>query len=918
MSRIFEVCTVLVVVWMVYLRGALAAVTTVRIGLSLPFEGTNSGWTDSARDTMNLRLQMMKDCEHTNPYCYPLHPDLDIQLIPLANPTLTLVEAGHNDPTLASSIKSALTANANGYDALVGAGWSDATKGLAGTAGSLGKWVCDGSSTATELSNKVDYPTFFRTTPDDSFGAQAIIGAIHASGWSRVAVIASTDSFGTGLLAGARQAAADLDVKIVLERTFVPGTTDFTSTVAALRTSGATVFAFLGVAADMIPLLNEADKQGLVAPGYQFVTTGDALYVTSILQSSDARYTPDALKQLARWDGVWSVSAMEGNGPTYDEFLELYQTSRNDLTAAPDVYISFFGACIEMYALAFSKALEDGIPFTSLTLADFSFPNKRGITGYLALNANGDRVGAYEVGYFNSSLGNAGEFVKFATWDPVSTIAESSSSSASSHGGSFTAVPDQQTVYFGGVTTKPADTLQIIETLEIVRWESGLGILAVILCAISAVVLVGLMGIVGSARDNPIFKATSPLFLIFTLLGTLVGSVYPLTLIGVPTKAACIASAWLVPCALGLVLGSLLVKTLRLFYIFRQQGARKLGLSDKHMFMWLCGILGVYVIIVLVWTAFDAPHPIKQIYQQTSTTSITTHAFCSSTYQWGFFGTLIAYTVILLVTSGFMAFVTRKLPRQFSEAKSLGYIIYAGSAILIFVLPILYLLDLSFGGYVLIKIFATYAAVIVTVAVLFGDKCYRLWQERQARSHTDLLKGGGLAKKSTKDETTDSYMIKTVVKSATKSGTVWVLNKQSMVSYWAERTVLLFADKHILLVTGGSQEKSATSGTACQVFALHHYELHSSSDEQSGIYSIKLVNPKQSRSSIVFRVESPEELEDWVVILGKLCLHGSMKGASSRNGRPSVDLSSANNRKTAMATTGVMKTTTLEEGHEPV
>ncbi|KAI8998447.1 periplasmic binding protein-like I [Gaertneriomyces semiglobifer] len=914
MSRIFEVCTVLVVVWMVYLRGALSAVTTVRIGLSLPFEGANSGWTDGARDTMNLRLQMMKDCEHTNPYCYPLHPDLDIQLVPLANPTLTLVEAGQNDPTLASSIQSALTANANGYDALVGAGWSDATKGLAGTAGSLGKWVCDGSSTATELSNKVDYPTFFRTTPDDSFGAQAIIGAIHASGWNRVAVIASTDSFGTGLLAGARQAAAGLDVKIVLERTFVPGTTDFTSTVAALRTSGATVFAFLGVAADMIPLLNEADKQGLVTPGYQFVTTGDALYVTSILQSQDASYTPDALEQLARWNGVWSVSAMEGNGPIYDEFLELYQAFRNDLTAAPDVYISFFGTCIEMYALAFSKALHDGTPFTSLTLSDFSFPNNIGITGYLSLDANGDRVGAYEVQFFNSSSGIAGEFVKLATWDPASTFAESSSS----FGGGFTAVPGQQMVYLGGVTTKPADTLQIIETLEIVRWGSGLGILAIILCAISAVVLVGLMGIVGSARNNPIFKATSPLFLVFTLLGTLVGSVYPLTLIGVPTKAACIASAWLVPCALGLVLGSLLVKTLRLFYIFRQQGARKLGFSDKHMFMWLCGILGVYLVIVLVWTAVDAPHPVKHIYQYTSTTSITTQAFCSSTYQWGFFGTLIAYTVILLVISGFMAFVTRKLPRQFSEAKSLGYIIYAGSAILVFVVPILYLLDLSYGGYVLIKIFATYAAVIVTVAVLFGDKCYRLWQERQARSHTDLLKGGGLAKKSTKDETTDSYMIKTVVKSATKSGTVWVLNKQSMVSYWAERTILLFADKHILLITGGSQEKSATSGTACQVFALQHYEVHTSSDEQSGIYSIKLVNPKHSRLSIVFRVESSEVLEDWVVILGKLCLHGSQKGATSRNGRPSVDFSSTNNRKTVMATTGVMKTTRLEEELEPV
>lgn len=228
------------------------------------------------------------------------------------------------------------------------------SKGLAATAATFKLPVCDGSSTSLDLSNKADYPTFFRTTPDDSFGAEAIISTIYYSGWDRVALIASTDSFGSSLLEGARRAARDLNVTIVTERTFVSGTTDFAGTVTALRNSGATVFAFLGIAADMVPLLNEADKQGMITAGYQWIAPGDAIYVTSVLKSQEELvdgtikkyYTPDALEQLKKWNGIWSVTAQEGHGPVYEKFLEYYQDTYRggQRDATPDVYVSFFGA----------------------------------------------------------------------------------------------------------------------------------------------------------------------------------------------------------------------------------------------------------------------------------------------------------------------------------------------------------------------------------------------------------------------------------------------------------------------------------------------------------------------------------------------------------------------------------------------
>lgn len=134
------------------------------------------------------------------------------------------------------------------------------------------------------------------------------------------------------------------------------------------------------------------------------------------------------------------------------------------------------------------------------------------MTGKLALDEHGDRVGAYDVLFFNSSVGEAGEFVKFAEWDKTSAMSGSADNQRGGNGGinTFKTVEGQPVVYVGGVSEKPKATLQIFEALDIVAPGSGLGIFAILLCAICVLVLLGLMVIVSVQRNNPIFKVSVP------------------------------------------------------------------------------------------------------------------------------------------------------------------------------------------------------------------------------------------------------------------------------------------------------------------------------------------------------------------------------------------------------------------------
>ncbi|KAI8895825.1 periplasmic binding protein-like I, partial [Globomyces pollinis-pini] len=83
--------------------------------------------------------------------------------------------------------------------AIIGTGWSSLTDLLLLVTRNSQIPVCDGGSTSPMLSNKLKYPNFFRTVPQDSAQAVAIVGFIKSNGWKKISIIYSNEPYGLGL-----------------------------------------------------------------------------------------------------------------------------------------------------------------------------------------------------------------------------------------------------------------------------------------------------------------------------------------------------------------------------------------------------------------------------------------------------------------------------------------------------------------------------------------------------------------------------------------------------------------------------------------------------------------------------------------------------------------------------------------------
>ncbi|KAI9106035.1 periplasmic binding protein-like I [Phlyctochytrium arcticum] len=692
----------------------------IKIGISTAFNSTTENdWSVGIANAIKLRLQRLQANPAANP---ALRAANSIQLVLDANHSPA---TPRDSPSASSSTISAINlATVDNVAAMVGVGWSEPTQGFSRAASYFNIPVCDGASTALPLSNKAEHPTFFRTVPDDGILAEGAIRMIKEMGWTKIALLYSSDTGTMDVAASAKKLLESLNITILSEQSYVEEQADMTAIMEALQASGATIFFQIGWYSDAANLLKTAKEHGLLAPGYQWVSFSDCIY-------TDWPQEPQESLQL--WDGVWMVDTAESYTSEYNNnFWPYWQQLYGEDTIDPKSN-AYYAECMDLLFWGFNAAIEKGVSLADIAsrtaqfqIANFSQPAITGLFGKLQLNKEGGKPASILLRSFDPV---AKKFKPFGVWDGFAEQITSCSD----------CVPVR---YTQNAAVKPKDYLEVVYLQSSVAPASGLGIFIIILAAVSVLAVIGLMGIVVIFRHNTAIKGTSPPFLLTTLLGTLVASFYPITFLGTPNKYTCLAGTWLVPSGIGLVMGSLIVKTYRLVMIFKGQGSSRKQLGNKYMFTWLALVNAVYVLILLVWTFVDPPAPRTEVYQMVSRALQLTQTFCSSSTdqtQWIGLGLLIAYTVCLLGVSGFMGFITRKLPAKFSESKLLGDLIYCYSAILLFILPLLFLIKLEYAGYVVIKTIAAYAAIALTLGVMFGKKCYQLYQYYDQNGESDTL-----------------------------------------------------------------------------------------------------------------------------------------------------------------------------------
>ncbi|KAL7754353.1 hypothetical protein RI367_000334 [Sorochytrium milnesiophthora] len=215
-----------------------------------------------------------------------------------------------------------------------------------------------------------------------------------------------------------------------------------------------------------------------------------------------------------------------------------------------------------------------------------------------------------------------------------------------------------------------------------VLWMSSAPVIVVLALAAAGVcTTVVVIATFFKFRDTAVVKSSSFLFSTLICTGLLFGyAVIPLSA-GVPTQTTCNLQIWLPALSFGMVVGNLLTKTLRIYFIFNRKG-RVGGLSDRAMIRYTLGILTCELLILVPWAVVSPPAPVivnLPAYRYWS---------CSSPNQTMFNGVLIAYNFLLLALSCYLALQTRHAQSAYRESKAIGLSVYVIIIVSAVVLPV--------------------------------------------------------------------------------------------------------------------------------------------------------------------------------------------------------------------------------------
>ena len=191
------------------------------------------------------------------------------------------------------------------------------------------------------------------------------------------------------------------------------------------------------------------------------------------------------------------------------------------------------------------------------------------------------------------------------------------------------------------------------------------------------------MVIIALFRERPVFKASSPVFLLYMCVGIamLCSSIFSRaneSLGGLSSRtAACVSDLYL--CNLGyfLIVGALLLKTYRLRAIFlRRSLTGKIAfLQDSRLALVLIGILMAETVMLL---ALEQSHRLTSVLDSIDNETVYWH--CSTPSDTDLTGLYlpitIAFRFVLLALTAACVYSVREIPSQFNEATSLLATVY--------------------------------------------------------------------------------------------------------------------------------------------------------------------------------------------------------------------------------------------------
>uniref|UniRef100_A0A3B4VQN4 Olfactory receptor C family, j1 n=1 Tax=Seriola dumerili TaxID=41447 RepID=A0A3B4VQN4_SERDU len=645
--------------------------------------------------------------------------------------------------------------------AVIGETTSTSTIGIARTMGPFHIPVISHSATCACLSNRRDYPSFFRTIPSDLYQSKALAKLVKHFGWTWVGAIRTNSDYGNGGMATFLEAAEKEGVCV--EYSVAIYRTDprkwFLEVVNIIKKSTSKVIVAFADGTDLDILIKELHAQNVT--GLQWV--GSEGWITYRYIASSVNY--------AVVQGAVGFAALNAYIPGLQEFLA---NNVSDASLLNNVYKATYAVGHALHMLFTCK---DGQgPFENNTCADreniqpwqvkracnVNFTTKIGenvffdelgdpVARYALVNWQMDETGyiLFEtIGYYDASQPEGQQFemkedVK-AIWAGENLDVPRSICSESCLPGTRRAfVKGKPICCFDCITCADGEFSNStnavkcdkcppeyksneernscdLKAIEFLTFRELMGILLVTFSVFGACLAMTIALIFFHYRQTPIVRANNSELSFLLLFSLTLCFLCSLTFIGRPSEWSCMLRHTAFGITFVLCISCILGKTIVVLMAFRAT------LPGSNMMKWfgpaqqrlsVLAFTFIQVLICILWLTINPPFPFKNM-SHYKEKIILECALGSAVGFWAVLG----YIGLLAMLCFVLAFLARKLPDNFNEAKFITFSMLIFCAVWITFIPAYVSSPGKFT--VAVEIFAILASSYGMLFCIFLPKCY--------------------------------------------------------------------------------------------------------------------------------------------------------------------------------------------------
>ncbi|KAI9218592.1 periplasmic binding protein-like I [Blastocladiella britannica] len=504
-------------------------------------------------------------------------------------------------------------------------------------------WSCSGMATSHTLSDKAQFPYFFRTIPEDPQQGQALAWFARHMGWATAAVIASADSYGQSVMSSFVNTASTIGITIMANQVFQPGQPDFTVILNAVKDSGTQIIMLCSLVDDSHVLMRQAREANMIGPNWVWLAPDGF---------------SDWANQAANATELAQVNGLMYMFPRENSFTTMYNASVARWNAAyPTASIPPYTFLMQDCVTALARGVIGLVNTVGATnvLARTYYPDLsryflnsfEGLTGTIRYDEVGNRLGYFSVyNWYNGTATVAYEV------NPDLSITSKA--------------PPK---FFSGTSVVPPDVP--VRAALIATWTSPSGVALAAMNALFISIVVATTMVLAQNREVPAVKSMSFTFLCVIALGLVMVLVSNLVGLGVQTTATCVVDLWLFSIGALLVLAASLVKAYRIWRIFDNASMTRMQIKNKTLMLGMSLLLGIQLILLVVWTVVSPP----------TAMTVTSHDWyyqdCASAnagFGTGMTAATLLYNSGLLGVLLYLAYKTRNIASNFRESAHLAYV----------------------------------------------------------------------------------------------------------------------------------------------------------------------------------------------------------------------------------------------------